>query len=77
MVAIVMLAIKARRELKSLISDRFWWPGVYKDVNRAVQNCRWCQLYGGREEKAPMVPMMATTPLQLVHLDFTLRQLQI
>ena len=27
---------------------------------------------GGREEKAPMVPMMVTIPLQLVHLDFTL-----
>ena len=52
----------------SLISDQFWWPG---DVNRAVQNCRQCQLYGGREKKAPMVPMMVTAPLQLVHLDFT------
>ena len=70
MAAIVMLAIKERRELR-VISDRFWWPGVYKDVNRAVQNCKRCQLYGGREEKAPMVPMMVTIPLQLVHLDFT------
>ena len=26
---------------------------------------------GGREEKAPMVPMMVIAPLQLVHLDFT------
>ena len=26
---------------------------------------------GGKEEKAPMVPVMVTTPLQLVHLDFT------
>ena len=37
----------------------------------AVQNCRQCQLYEGREEKAPMVLMMVTAPLQLVHLDFT------
>ena len=66
----MMLAIEARTE--SLISDRFWWPSVYEDVDRAVQNCRQCQLYGGREEKAPMVPMMVTVPLQLVHLDFTL-----
>ena len=55
----------------SLISDRFWWPGVFEDVNRAVQNCKQCQLYGGREEKAPMVPLMVTAPLQLVHLNFT------
>ena len=35
------------------------------------KNCRHCQLYGGKEEKAPMVLMMVTTPLQLVHLNFT------
>ena len=27
--------------------------------------------YGGREERAPMVLMVITAPLQLVHLDFT------
>ena len=62
---------QGKKRTESLISDRFWWPGVYEDVNRVIQNCRQCQLYGGREEKAPMVPMMVTTPLQLVHLNFT------
>ena len=57
--------------MESFVSDQFWWPGIYEDVDQAVQNCRRCQLYGGREERAPMVPMMVTTPLQLVHLDFT------
>ena len=62
---------QGKKRTESLISDQFWWPGVYEDVNRAVKNCRWCQLYGGREEKAPMIPMMVMAPLQLVHLDFT------
>ena len=62
---------QGKKRTESLISDRFWWSRVHEDVNRAVQNCRWCQLYGGREEKAPMVPMMVMDPLQLVHLDFT------
>ena len=31
---------QGKRRTESLISDRFWWPGVFKDVNRAVQNCR-------------------------------------
>ena len=56
---------QGKKRTKSLTSDQFWWPGVFEDVNRAVQ------LYGGREEKAPMVPMMVTAPLQLFHLDFT------
>ena len=61
---------QGKKRIESLISDQFRWPGAFKDVNRAVQNCRWCQLYEGREEKAPMVLMMVTAPLQLVHLDF-------
>ena len=64
-------AHQGKKRTESLISDKFWWPRVFKDVNRAVQNCRQCQLYERWEEKAPMVPMMVTAPLQLVHLDFT------
>ena len=63
---------QGKKRTESLISDQFWWPGVHEDVDRAVQNCRHCQLHGGREEKACMVPMMVTAPLQLVHLNFTL-----
>ena len=62
---------QGKKATESLISDQFWWPGAYEDVNRAVQKCRRCQLYEGREEKAPMVLMMVTAPLQLVHLNFT------
>ena len=62
---------QGKKRMESLISDQFWWPGVSEDVDRAVQNCKGYQLYGGREEKNPMVPMMVTAILQLVHLDFT------
>ena len=61
MAGIKMPVTKERRE-QSHISDKFWWPGVYKEVDRAIKNCRHCQLYEGKEEKAPMVPMMVTTP---------------
>ena len=53
---------QGKKRKESLISDRFWWLGVYEDVDQAVKNCRQCQLYGGREEKAPMVLMMVTAP---------------
>ena len=62
---------QGKKRTESLISNRFWWAGVFKDINRVVQNCRRCQLYGGREEKAPLIPMIVTVPLKLVHLDFT------
>ena len=53
---------QSKKRTESLVSDRFWWLGVYKDVEQAVKNCRRCQLYGGRKEKAPMVLMMVTAP---------------
>ena len=53
---------QGKKRMESLVSDQFWWPGVCKDVNSAVQNCKGCQLYGGWKEKAPMVPMMVTAP---------------
>ena len=62
---------QGKKRTESLISDQFWWPGIHEDIDRAVQNCKQCQLYGGKEEKAPMVQMMVTAPLQLVHLEFT------
>ena len=62
---------QGKKRTESLISDRFWWPGAHEDVDRAVQTCRHCQLHGGREEKAHMIPVMVTGPLQLVHLNFT------
>ena len=63
---------QGKKRMESLISDRFWWPGVHEDVDQAVQNCGRCQLHGGRKEKAPVVPVMVTALLQLVHLNFTL-----
>ena len=62
---------QGKKRTESLVSDQFWWLGVYEDVDRAVKNCRRCQLYEGREERAPMVQMMVTAPLRLVHLNFT------
>ena len=62
---------QGKKRTESLVSDGFWWPGVHEDIDQVVQNCKQCQLYGGKEEKAPMVPMMVTAPLKLVHLDFT------
>ena len=31
---------QGKKRMESLASDQFWWPGVFKDINRAVQNCK-------------------------------------
>ena len=55
----------------SLVTDRFWWPGVQEAAENIVHDCKRCQAYGGIESKAPMVSLKVTAPLQLMHLDFT------
>ena len=71
MAVIKMQDTKARREqrVSSLINSggqasmrtSIKWFRIADNVN----------FMGEKREKAPMVPMMVTTPLQLVHLDFT------
>ena len=71
MVATVMLAIKARRELRVLALIN---SGGLESMKMSTEQSRTVdgvKLYGGREENALMVPMMVTFPLKLVHLDFT------
>ena len=41
-------------------------------MENIVRDCKCCKTYGGSESRAPMVSLKVTTPLQLVHLDFTL-----
>ena len=35
MAVIMMPATKGRSEWR-VVSDQFWWPGVYEDVNKVV-----------------------------------------
>ena len=63
---------QGKKHTESLISDQFWWPGIHKDVDKVVKNCNRCQLYEQKEDRALMVPIMVTSPLHLVHLNFTL-----
>ena len=56
---------QGKKITKSLISDQFWWPRVFEDVNRAVQNCRQYQLYGGREGKSSNGPCDGYHPLPI------------
>ena len=62
---------QGKKQTLSLVVDRFWWPGIQEAMENVVHDCKCCQTYGGTESRAPMVFLKVTTPLQLVHLDFT------
>ena len=42
-----------------------------KKMRQVVKACRCCLQYEGSTPKAPLCPIVATTPLDLLHVDFT------
>ena len=55
----------------SLLQECFWWPGMAKQMRQVIKACRCCLQYEGGTPKAPLCPIVATTPLDLLHADFT------
>ena len=42
-----------------------------KQMKQVIKACRHCLQYEGGTSKAPLCPIVATTPLDLLHVDFT------
>ena len=55
----------------SLLQECFWWPGMAKQMRQVIKACRCCLQYEGTTPKAPLCPIVATTPPDLLHVDFT------
>ena len=53
-----------------LMHDRFFWPCMAAQAKKHVRKCHWCLAFKARQPKAPVENIMATHPLQLVHLDY-------
>ena len=54
-----------------LLQECFWWPGMAKQMRQVIKACRRCFQYEGSTLKATLCPIVATTPLDLLHVDFT------
>ena len=55
----------------SLLQECFWWPGMAKQMRQVIKACKCCLQYEGSTPKAPLCPIVTTTPLDLLHVDFT------
>ena len=55
----------------SLLQEHFWWPGMVNQVRQSIRACTCCLWYEDGFLKAPLCPIMATAPLDLLHVDFT------
>ena len=53
-----------------LMHDRFFWPRMAAQAKENIGNCCLCLAFKARQPKAPLKNIMATHPLELVHLDY-------
>ena len=59
----------------SLLQELFWWPGMAKQMRQVIKACRHCLQYEGTTPKAPLCPIVATAPLDLLHVDLQVLRL--
>ena len=53
-----------------LMLDRFFWPHMAVQVKEHIGKCHPCLAFKARQPKAPLENIMATHPLELIHLDY-------
>ena len=53
-----------------LMHDRFFWPRMAVQAKEHIGKCCPCLAFKARQPKAPLKNIVATHPLELVHLDF-------
>ena len=56
---------------QSLLQEHFWLPRMAKEMRQTIRVCTCCLQYEGCFPKAPLSPIVATAPLDLLHVDFT------
>ncbi|MCG8431693.1 MAG: hypothetical protein MJA29_11025, partial [Candidatus Omnitrophica bacterium] len=56
---------------QSLARERFWWPNMLTEIEDAVRKCDTCRAYNTKTAIAPLRPLTAYGPNELVHADFT------
>ena len=59
-----------RDRTEDLLRTRFYWPGMFTDVESYVKNCIRCTCRKVPGDKAPLVSMTSTHPMELVCIDF-------
>ena len=53
-----------------LATRRFYWPHMTEEIRKYIQNCERCIRFKQKPENAPLKPLKASYPLELVHMDF-------
>ena len=54
----------------ALLKDHFYWPSITEDVEKHIKSCPRCLRFKTQPKKAELNPVIATRPLELVHIDY-------
>ncbi|KAK3085220.1 hypothetical protein FSP39_000156 [Pinctada imbricata] len=62
---------QGRDRTTSLVKDRFFWPGMCKDIDNWISNCGRCvRRKSPTTTRAPLVNISTSEPLELVCMDY-------
>ena len=53
------------------MQERFWWPGMTRDLRNHIKKCGHCRKYEAAPPVMPMKPLACSGPGELLHVDFT------
>ena len=55
----------------SLLQQRVYWPGMHAEVDAYIAKCHRCQMKSDSRKKPPMRHLLASRPLEVLAVDFT------
>ena len=55
----------------SLLWKHIWWLGMINQMQQSIKSHVYCLQHEGTLPKVPLHPIVATAPLDLLHIDFT------
>ena len=64
-------AHQGQRRSIALMQERFWWPGMTRDLRNHIKKCSRCRKYEAAPPVTPMKPLTCSGPRELLHVDFT------
>ena len=53
------------------MQERFWWPGMARDLGNRIRKCGRCKKFEATPPVAPLRPLACSRPRELLHVDFT------
>ena len=62
---------QGQQRMLALAQEWFWWPMMVGNCQALVGGCQQCCVFERTIPKAPMCPIRAHAPLELIHIDFT------